>query len=54
MTYDPKCLELAQAFLGDYREELDAFGVWSAYADELAQRIQMAIEDFLEEKELVK
>jgi len=49
MTYDPKCYNLAELFLLDCdvppAEE-------PKLRHELAQRIQTAIEDFLQEKEL--
>ena len=44
MSYDPKCYDLAQAFLADYSE----FG--QAIVSDLAQVIQDAIEDFIEEE----
>lgn len=48
MTYDKKCHDLAAAFLSDFdiadQESRDR------YADQLAQRIQAAVEDFLNDQ----
>ena len=43
MTFDPKCLDLAQSFLSDV-PELDA----EKLAPVLAQHIQETIEEFIE------
>lgn len=49
MSYDVKCEELAKHFLGDYKvpEEQKAVRVMA-----LAQDIQNAIEDYLQDAEL--
>lgn len=47
MSYDPKCYDLADEFLDDFdTQKLHSH----ANADELAQRIQNVIEDFIAEK----
>ena len=45
MSYDARCHDLARAFLRDHEPLSDK--VRDALADELAQEIQRAIEDFL-------
>jgi hypothetical protein len=49
MAYDPACYELAVTFLEDSTAKIHDI---PALAPELAQRIQQAIEDFLDEKVL--
>lgn len=46
MSYDQKCLDLAEAFLSDHEDP-----VVEAHAAALAQDIQSTIEDFIEELE---
>lgn len=50
MSYDAKCHALAEVFLSDF--SIIGAGSRAKMEDELAQRIQDAIEDFLEEKGL--
>ena len=47
MSYDVKCDALARAFLADAKRETD-----EALVAELAQVIQTAIEDFVDELEV--
>lgn len=46
MSYDPKCYDLAEAFLEDYAKDLSAEEISKA-RDELAQCIQTTIEGYL-------
>ena len=49
--YDPKCLELARHFLGEYQlsEEAEAYLV-----NALAKELQAAVESFIEFEEIGK
>ncbi len=47
MSYDPKCLALANHFLSDHKLEPDER---ARLEDLLAERIQCAIEDFVSEE----
>jgi predicted HTH domain antitoxin len=47
MTVDPKVYDLAQLFISDHRSEI--VGVDEARALELAELIQITIEDFISE-----
>jgi hypothetical protein len=46
MTYDTKCLDLAMAFLSDF-SDAQLPHPRAKLADELAQSIQQAIEDYI-------
>lgn len=53
MSYDTKCYDLAKAFLSDVpKDKLPTKEGHDQAADELAQEIQDAIEDFLIDKDL--
>lgn len=47
MTYDTKCHDLALHFLSDYGPL--GIAARQMLADQLAQRVQQAVEDFLDE-----
>lgn len=51
MSYDVKCDALAEAFLSDHREQINGLDA-EAMQRELAQRIQDAIEAYLQERGL--
>ncbi len=48
-TYDQKCLDIAQNFLSDHQMTVDRR---AQLEHELAQDIQQAIEDFMEDNNL--
>ncbi len=48
-TFDQKCLDLAQSFLGDHDMESDKR---AQLEHKLAQEIQQTIEDFMEDNNL--
>ena len=47
MTYDQKCYDLAASFLRD--KETASEEEFKFYADDLAKRLQVTIEEFMEE-----
>ncbi len=50
MTYDPKCFELAIQFVHDLDSNIRPMKARKALAHELAQVIQRAIEDWMEDQ----
>ncbi len=49
VLYDPKCFELAELFLSDYRSEIEEID--KGRVEELAEEIQQTIEDFISDIE---
>ena len=52
MTYDQKCYDLAAAFLRDKKTASEE--EFKLYADDLAKRLQVTIEEFMEEIGAIK